>query len=229
MMSGGVFDRFIDAFDVTGVRLIVPDYRGTGASSKPETGYSLERNAADMAALLAKEVRGRCVLVAHSMGGQIGALVAADAPGVVSGLAMLCPVPPKGLPFPPDAIELFRSCGEDRDKQGIILDLACKDLSAADRQQLPDVGATVSVPCIQENFEAFRRGGIEARMKDIEAKTVVVASEDPFLPVELLRAEVAAAIRRSRLVVIPGAGHYVQVERARESAAGVGAFVAGRS
>ena len=44
---------------------------------------------------------------------------------------------------------------------------------------------------------------------------------------DLLREKVARPIRGARLVVVPGAGHYVQVERARETAAVLGAFLAG--
>ena len=71
------------------------------------------------------------------------------------------------------------------------------------------------------------RGGFADRLGSITAPTLVVASDDPFLPPDFLRAKIVAPIARARLVIVPGAGHYPQVERTRETAAVLGAFLAG--
>jgi pimeloyl-ACP methyl ester carboxylesterase len=227
MVDGRVYDAMLEAIDHGGRRFIVPDLRGTGSSDKPASGYTLARYAADVTAVIEKETSGKCVVVGHSMGGQIAQLVAATAPARVSGLALLCTVPADGIPLPADAAGLFRTSGGDRGKQATILGLACKDISTAAKDALLDAAAAIPEACIQGAFDAWTSGGFADRLGAIEAPTLVVASDDPFLPPDFLREKVARPIKRARLVIVPGAGHYVQVERARETAAVLGAFLAG--
>lgn len=227
MVDGRVYDAMLAALDRGGCRFIVPDLRGAGGSDKPETGYTLARYAADVLAVIEKEVSGKCVVVGHSMGGAIAQLVAATAPARVSALAVLCSVPADGIPLPPDAAGLFRTSGGDRGKQQTILGLACKDITTEARDTLLDAAASIPPSCIAEAFDAWSSAGFADRLSAIEAPTLVVASEDPFLPPDFLREKVVKPIKRARLVVVPGAGHYVQVERARETAAVLGAFLAG--
>jgi pimeloyl-ACP methyl ester carboxylesterase len=54
-----------------------------------------------------------------------------------------------------------------------------------------------------------------------------VATDDPFLPPPFLTQAVVQPIRNARLVYLPGPGHYPQVERPAETAALIGAFLAG--
>ncbi|MFT3776224.1 MAG: alpha/beta hydrolase [Minicystis sp.] len=227
MVDGRVYDPLLGALDHKGCRFIVPDLRGAGSSDKPASGYSLARFAADVQAILEHEARGPAVVVGHSMGGQIAQLVASAVPAKVAGLALLCTVPAEGMALPPDAAGLFRTSGGDRGKQATILGLACKDLSTADRDALLDGAGAIPPSCIAEVFEAWSGGAGADRLGAIAAPTLVVASDDPFLPPDFLRAKVVDPIARARLVVVPGAGHYVQVERARETAAVLGAFLAG--
>lgn len=227
MADGSVYDALLGNLDAGGRRFIIPDLRGAGASDKPATGYTLARYAADVQAVLEKEVAGRAVVVGHSMGGQIAQMVAASAAARVSGLALLCPVPAEGMALPPDAAGLFRTSGQDRGKQGTILGLACKDLASGARDALLDAAGGIPAACIAEAFDAWTGGGVADKLAAIEAPTLVVGSDDPFLPPDFLRAKVVDPIRRARFVLVPGAGHYVQVERARETAAVLGGFLAG--
>ena len=70
--------------------------------------------------------------------------------------------------------------------------------------------------------------GILRRLLDmVVAPTLVVATDDPFLPPAFLRQAVVQPIRGARMTHLPGPGHYPQVERPHETAALVGAFLAG--
>lgn len=227
MVDGRVYDPILGALDVAGRRFIVPDLRGAGGSGRPASGYTLARYAEDVAALIERTCSGPCVVVGHSMGGQIAQLVAAAAPARVAGLALLCPVPASGIALPPEAAGLFRGSGEDRGKQGTILGLACKDLAPEAREALLDAAGAIPAAAIAEAFDAWSAGGGADRLGSITAPTLVVGSDDPFLPPELLREKVVGPIAGARLVLVPGAGHYVQVERARETAAVLGAFLVG--
>lgn len=226
MVSGAVFDPLIDALDRTDLRLIVPDLRGSGLSDKPTSGYTLATFADDLAAILEAEGKPATV-VGHSMGGQLVQLLAATRPELVSAAAVLCSVPAAGMPLPADAAGLFRTCAGNRGAQGTILDIACKQLPPAERERLLDLGAATAAASIEQAFDAWTGGGFAERVPTIRAPFLVVATDDPFLPPDLLRNTITNLIPGARQVYLPGPGHYPQCERPAEVAAILGAFFAG--
>jgi pimeloyl-ACP methyl ester carboxylesterase len=64
--AAGLSDRF---------RTITYDWRGTGASDKPRTGYTGEAAAADLAALVETLGTAPAVLVGHGIGSHVTLLV----------------------------------------------------------------------------------------------------------------------------------------------------------
>lgn len=228
MMNSGVYDDVLALLNTAGLRLIVPDLRGAGSSGKPASGYSLDRYAQDLIGLMASVTDQAYVVVGHSMGGQIAQLIGSLVPEQVRGIVALCPVPASGIPLPEEAQGLFRGASS-RAPQETILGMACKQLSEASKERLLGLGATVSAECIAESFDAWRLGGFAERLAMITAPTLVVATDDPFLPPDFLRAAVVGPIAGARLAVLPGPGHYVQVERPVETAAILEGFFAGVS
>jgi pimeloyl-ACP methyl ester carboxylesterase len=229
MVSGAVFNSLVHALDLSGLRLIIPDLRGSGDSSKPSEGYSLSRYAEDVLAVADAVGSQTFVLIGHSMGGQIAQYVAATQPDRVRGLMLLCSVPASGIPLPAEARGLFRGSAQNRGMQQTILGLACKQLGEAERELLLDDAQTVCAAAIEQAFDAWSAGGFAERLGAITAPTLVVATDDPFLPPEFLRQATVAPIARARLALLPGPGHYPQVERPRETAALVESFLAGLS
>lgn len=225
MVSGAVYDDLIAAIDTEGLRLILPDLRGTGRSGRPSSGYTIAQYAADLLQVAKDCESSRFVAVGHSMGGQIAQWLAANAPAQVSGLVLMCPVPAKGMTLPPEAVSLFRNCGGNRGMLQTILDLACKQLGDAARERLLDDAQGVAVQCVAQAFEAWSQGGFSAQLAAIAAPTLCVATDDPFMPPAFLRANVVDLIRGARLAVLPGPGHYLQVERPAETAALLEAFL----
>jgi pimeloyl-ACP methyl ester carboxylesterase len=161
------------------------------------------------------------------MGGQIAPWLAITQPQRVSGIVLLCTVPAAGIPLPDDARGLFRNSGGNRAAQQTILGLACKELTEAARERLLDDAATVATPCIEQAFDAWTQGGFADRLSSIKAPTLVIATDDPFLPPAFLQASVVDPIAGARMAVLSGPGHYVQIERPKESAAILQAFLAG--
>lgn len=227
MVSSRVWDDLIAALDLSGIRLVVPDLRGAGDSDKPASGYTIERYGRDILGL-ADDLDARSfVLVGHSMGGTISQWIAAHAPARVDGMLLYCPVPASGMPgFPEQALELFRNAN-NAGAHAAILGMACTNLSDAGREHLLAAAATVPANCIAEAFEAWRGADFGDALAAVTARTLVVASEDPFLPPAFLQAAIVGRIAGARLAEIRGAGHYVSVERSRESAALLTAFLAG--
>jgi non-heme chloroperoxidase len=227
MVSGAVYDDLIAALDDQGLSLIVPDLRGSGASGRPASGYTIEQHAADAVAVADAAGARSFVVVGNSMGGQIALYIAAAHADRVRGAALFCPVPPSGIALPDDARGLFRGSAGNRGMQATILGLACKQLSDEARERLLDDAGKVAPAAIEQGFDAWTRGGFVEKMAEVKAPVLVVGTDDPFLPAAFLRQEVVRRVPRGTFVYLPGPGHYPQVERPRETAAILSAFVAG--
>jgi pimeloyl-ACP methyl ester carboxylesterase len=78
-----------------------------------------------------------------------------------------------------------------------------------------------------ESFEAWTGARFTGELGNISAPTLVVATDDPFLPPAFLRQAVVEPIARARLAVLPGPGHYLPVEQPAQTAALLDAFCAG--
>lgn len=226
LLSSLVYDDLIGKLDTAGLRLIIPDLRGAGRSSRPDHGYTIERYAADVLAIADRLGSRSFVAVGHAMGGQIAEFLAATNPSHVAGLMLLCPIPSRGMVLPEPLRTMFRGCGQNRVVQQAVLALACKELPDAKRERLLDDSDKVPSRIIEQSFDAWV-SGYSNMVPTIKAPTLVVGTDDPFLPHALLYETVVAPIPGARLAVVPGPGHYVQVERPGETAALLQAFLAG--
>jgi pimeloyl-ACP methyl ester carboxylesterase len=75
-------------------QVIVPDLRGMGLSSQPETGYEKVAQARDLAAILDPLKVGKIVLVTHDIGNMVGYAFAAQYPDRVTRWAIIdAPLP----------------------------------------------------------------------------------------------------------------------------------------
>ncbi|CAM3974065.1 2-hydroxy-6-oxononadienedioate/2-hydroxy-6-oxononatrienedioate hydrolase [compost metagenome] len=85
------FKQNYPAFAAAGYRVIVPDLPGYGASSKPQTVYSLDFFVSALGGLLDALDIQRCVLIGNSLGGAIAIKLALDQPQRVSRLVLMAP------------------------------------------------------------------------------------------------------------------------------------------
>jgi non-heme chloroperoxidase len=221
MVGGAIFNPIVDALTGAGMQLIVPDQRGVADSAQPPLGYTLSNYSTDLIALIETAGLKRFKLVGHSMGGQIAQRAAIDLGDRVQTMVLLCTVPAAGMPsFPPELRTLFRTCGGNPEAQTKILKMACKQLDDAGLRHILATAATVFPNCIADAFEAWVGGGFEDRLGEIKCpETVVIGTDDPFLPPEYLKAAVVNLIPNAEFVHIPGPGHYPQVEAPAVTAA----------
>jgi len=226
MANGGVFDRMLP---LAGLRCIVPDHRGTGDSTTTSEDESIERLGRDMLAVADAAGVKTFAVVGHSMGGQIAQWIASEVPARVTAMVLITPVPASGIPLPPEAVGLFSTSGGDRGKQGMILDMACKELKPADKDWLLDSAGKIAPARIARMFNNWSNASFVERLAHIKARTLVLATDDPFLPPDFLRAAIVDKIADAKLQHLGGPGHYPTVERPSETGGVVSSFIAASS
>ena len=158
MMSGAVWDSMFLSLDLQGRKFIVPDQRGTGASSRTGTDYSLAQHASDLIAVLDATETKSAIVLGHSMGGQLALYLAAHYPERVRAVMALNPVPPAGLPLPP-----MRPVSSVR-AQAIEASKASSSGSHASRSQRTRkiASSTSRVPCPPPRLRARSMPGSQA-------------------------------------------------------------------
>jgi pimeloyl-ACP methyl ester carboxylesterase len=83
----GVAESFRDRYHI-----VAPDLRGHGESDKPQTGYRLRDFAEDIRQLIKKLELTKPAYVGHSWAGNIGTILAADSPALISRAFLEDPV-----------------------------------------------------------------------------------------------------------------------------------------
>ncbi len=106
---------------------VAPDLRGCGRSDKPDAGYAIEEQAADVAALLDALGWESCHLMAHSSSGAIAIEFALSQPHRLDTLALVDTVPVEGVFTPLDGYRLLEQMRSDRD----LLSAALRSLMPA--------------------------------------------------------------------------------------------------
>ncbi len=220
MVTGRVWESFAPRL---GARPLAPTLIPPPEEQASATLESLASRLLDEAARAGLD---RFHLVGHSMGGQIAQLAAAKARDRVRSLALVNTVPLSGLPLPAEVANAFRASGGSRAAQGAILDQACLELSTEAKDALLDDAGAIAPGWIARSLELFVAGGDVTRLADISCPTLVVATDDPFLPPPFLEQTVVSKIAGAKLAVVKGPGHYPQIERPDALASTLGSFFA---
>lgn len=74
-------------------RCVSYDWRGTGGSDRPRTGYSAATGAADLIALIEKLALAPATLIGHGIGNHVNLLVAEARPDLVEGMVLASAAP----------------------------------------------------------------------------------------------------------------------------------------
>lgn len=217
-LSSKMWEAQVDALSDR-YRFVAPDLSGFGDSDAPEDGYSMERWAGEVEALLGEVGSDKVVLVGLSMGGYLAfeclrrfrdrfsALVLADTKAEAD--------PPEGIEKRTKQQQMVRDGGRDE----LIGALSGALLSEPTTQNKPDV--VERAKALMDNPEAGFIGALEAmknrpdstdELTAIKVPTLIVVGEnDGVTPPEASR-KMHEHIQGSRLVVIPEAGHLSNLE-----------------
>lgn len=225
MVSGAVFDGLIEELNLPDYRIIVPDLRLAGESSGQASDFSLARQVEDVKAVADAAGADSFALIGHSMGGQVAQLFAATYPGRVDRLVVLSSVPASGAALDEETYAFFHASGGNREAQAGIFGQATLDLPEGALEKLSDDAIKVPADMIQQGLVAWTQGGFEDKLAQIDAPTLVVTSDDPFLPADFLKAAIADKIAGAQMAHIAGAGHYLQIERCAQTARVIEDFI----
>lgn len=188
---------------------IMPDLRGHGKSSAPDHGYSYEDHADDVAGLINSLGIPAPVLIGHSMGGLVAAVVASLYPGLVRAVILADPT----FLEPERQREVWDS--EVVDQQRRILDMPPQEVVADlrtrhPRRALPTVEAMAQARLETRlgAFEVLRPPNPDFRriMASIEVPILLVTAEAGLVSPELA-AELQGLNHRVRAALIEQAGH----------------------
>jgi len=200
--------------------LDLPGHGRSGGAGRERIGDY----AADLVGFLDGVGEERAVLIGHSMGGAIAQTVALTAPERVSGLVLLSTG--ARLKVSPSILE-----GLQRDFRAVVRLTAewawgpgaDPALVAEGQRAMEETGPQV----LLGDFLACDRFDVRERVGEIRAPTLVATgSEDRMTPPRFGR-WLADNIPGARFLLVEGAGHFLMLERPREVAAAVEAFLRG--
>jgi pimeloyl-ACP methyl ester carboxylesterase len=203
-------------------RCVAFDFRGQGMSEVTETGYDLDTQVEDAAAIIRALDAAPCHFVGLSMGGMIGMRLATRHPTLLRSLVLLntsaAPEPEENLPryrllnFVARWIGLGLVVGKVMPimfGRTFLEDPARAELRAEWRKRLVSnhrVGITRAVKGVIE------RASVEDEVRAIRCPTLILTSDEDAATSPEKSKQLHALIPGSRLVVIPRAGHTSTVE-----------------
>ncbi|MDA9397684.1 alpha/beta fold hydrolase [Bradyrhizobium sp. CCBAU 45389] len=226
----------------TGLRVVGLDWRGCGDSDRPKpnadySNYSMQRHAEDMLAALDTLGIRHCHLATHSTGGIIAARMLLMQPQRFGRVFALDPVTPLGMAFNADQIGLFRSMMMSKELTRTIMATAASSLFVPEsmapnaiprfREGLGEIealfdriidqtfgvseGIWIGTPVNLTREKESRE--LERRMPELRHPHLVLWGErDGWIAPDDLRA-MAKAMPDCRLVIVPGIGHSMNLER----------------
>ncbi len=239
-LDGRMWDQVTPGLLAAGLRVIRPDLRGHGQSSRPAKGYHWLHHATDMAVVLGEAGISSAVVVGFSLGGGVALELTLTRGDRVSGLVLIDPVMPD-RPFEPAFLDNLRLVARKARAEGI------RAAMLGPWMESPLFAGSMASPGVRESLTKIvgdfpgadylaserdrvdRAWTVPQRLGEITVPTLVMAGERD-LPGFLAYAEEAAqGISGARQIMIPGAGHLTPMEAPEVVARRLVAFVHGQA
>jgi N-formylmaleamate deformylase len=211
--------------------VIMYDLRGHGLSEAPATGYDINDNVSDIVGLIKALKLSKPVIIGHSLGGSIAAIVAAQYPDIPEKIVL---IDPPGLlnPLFPTTEDMNRARSWFKKDIVYIKGLSREELIKEAGKRHPAIS------------EAARGRWADSKMQikpQIVDSVLTIPPLKPYLPkitvlTLILKADANDTIRNMdldavsaqpniKLVHIKGAGHLVHLERPEQSLAVLNDFL----
>jgi pimeloyl-ACP methyl ester carboxylesterase len=217
-------------------RLVVYHRRGVAGSDGVPSPFTITDQAADAAALLGELGMERAHVVGHSYGAAIALQLAADEPEVVQTLALL-EAPSVAVPSAGQVVQALEPVGQrfaSGDKEGAADDFLTAMGGAGYRDALDrllpgsfDQAVADAGALFMTELPALLEWGLSAEdVKRIDAPVLRVVGENSipwFAESDVLLSE---WLPNSERAMIPGVGHFLQIEDPRPVAQTLATFFA---
>ena len=226
--SGSYFDETVGHLDLGGLRVITYDMRGHGGSDRAETGFDLDRIAGDALAVADAAGAKRFVVVGFSMSAKFAQYLSCLNPGRVRGQVLVAGAPAGEIPFPAETFAYFMSCAGDRERMREMMSQFVKEpLRPEVMGRFLDDAVKVPRGALEGSLGTCINTSFAERLAGACVRTFVVGgTHDPIFAPEVLRQGVAAPLPGARVALLD-CSHEIPVEKPRELAALIEAFVAG--
>lgn len=226
--SGGYFDELFKYLDLTGLRLIVYDLRGHGASDKAATGYTLDTFAQDAMAVADHAKADKVVLVGYSMSSKFAQYVACVYPERISGLILIGPIPAAAMPIPDELRSDWVNRAGNREK---MMEVTRMFLTQPVREEVierwGDDAAKIPPIALDQTLKMCSDNAFDDRLSAIQIPILVVAGiHDGLLPPDAVRQLIMPPLPRARLVLLD-CNHEIPLEKPQELTGLLQAFLAG--
>ena len=218
-----VWDPLMPQLLGAGVRVLRPDLRGHGRSSRPESGYHFSHHASDVATLLDAVGADSATVIGFSFGGGVALEMALTHGPRVAALGLMAPVMPD-RPFEPAFMESLREVALTIRTAGVAEAMAGpwaqNPLFAHSftKEGIREKVATIVKDFPGAEFLATQRDRVERewklpdRLGEIAVPTRVMVGEKEMLGFRAFADEAAAGIPDARLEVVPDCGHLLPLE-----------------
>jgi non-heme chloroperoxidase len=225
-LNGHSWEKQEMALLTAGYRVITYDRRGSGASSRPSTGYDFDTLTADLHALLSTLDLSDVVLAGFAMGtGEIARYLGSHGPGRVKAAVLVAPLLPFLLKTSDNPAGIDRSVFDSiaariaADRPAAMKDFLDRsynvDLLGADRvsdqawqnsfYMAVSASAQAALRCVTACQEDFR-----ADVAAISVPVLVIhGDQDRVLPYEATAGRLPALLEKIRSVVLAGGPHAI--------------------
>lgn len=201
-------------------RVIAPDLRGHGNSSKPEAReqYGISLCAEDCVLLLQELGISLCSVVGFSMGGAVAFEMAVNQPDLISKLIIVNTAPDFN-----DLGEMGEEMVRERTKilqtvgvEPLARQIASGMFPGEDQEELKKAfferARRNPVNAYYNSFITLMEWGIGSKLRDIKVPTLVVASDLDYTPVSLKEAY-AGKMQNARVEVVKQSRHGVTMDQ----------------
>ena len=201
-------------------RIIAPDLRGHGNSSKPENkdAYGIPECAEDMKLLLDELGISKCMLVGFSMGGAVAFEMAVRYESMISKMVIVNTAPDfnalgeMGEQMIKERTEMLRSQGMNAMAEKVAEGMFPQDDQKPLRDAFYQRASANDLEAYYNSFITLMDWGIGEKVKTIEVPSLVVASDMDYTPVEL-KESYTKKMKNARLVVIRNSRHGVTMDQ----------------
>jgi aminoacrylate hydrolase len=218
-------------------RVILPDQRGTGQSTRAENGYTTEQLAADMASLVEHLALGPVHVVGSSTGGAIAQYMALNHPRWVRSLTISSSFA-RFDAYSRREFEVRRKMAADWDGRALYSGYSLFLFSPRFTREHPgSVAAWIERAALHpagpkdreialERIDMIANHDTLERLGDIRQPVLVLCGSHNFCTPLPLSEEIARAVPGAELVIFEEAGELIELEREAEFFRRVSDFIA---